>query len=83
MKISYLTWLHEKTGIHSEEISKPEKVQTIFDLMQHLEGLDPKYKTAFKHKNIIYCALNGETVDHSTSVLDTDDLSFYSAIAGG
>ena len=83
MKISYLTWLHEKTGVHSEEISKPEKVQTVSDLMQYLEELDSKYKTAFKYKNIIYCALNGETVDHGASVLDTDDLSFYSAIAGG
>lgn len=83
MKISYLTWLHEITGVHSENIEKPDTINTISELISHLENQDVKYRNTFKNKKVIYCALNGETVDYSALISNSDHLSFYSAIVGG
>lgn len=83
MKISYLTWLYERTGIHSENINLPEETRTISDLIDYLESKDLRYRNLFKNRDVIYSALNGETVSHSTEIENSDELSFYSAIAGG
>lgn len=83
MKISYLTWLHEKSGLHSEELDKPEHIKTIAELIDYLEEKDIKYKNTFRYKSAIYCALNEETVDHSALISNTDHLAFYSPIVGG
>lgn len=83
MLISYLTWLHEKTGVHSEHIEISPHIFTINDLIESLSAKEQKYKDLFKNKHIIYAALNGETVPHNTHIKNQDSLSFYSAIAGG
>ena len=83
MKVSYLTWLHEKIGVESEQIQLPDNIQKISELITHLECKGDNYVDAFKNRHVIYVALNDELASHDTAIQDEDNVTFFSAIAGG
>ncbi len=83
MKISYLTWLHERIGTDSETIQLPDSVNTIDDLITHLIGCGDQYADTFKNRHVIYAAINDEMASPDTTISDQDNVAFFSAIAGG
>ena len=83
MKIKYLTWLYERTGKHEEIIQLPESIQTISDVLDYLESSRPEYNNVFKHRHVIYSAVNDEMRPHDFPISNTDEISLFSAMVGG
>lgn len=83
MQINYLTWLRNKVGVPEEQMSLPENVRTIADLLDLLEARGENYRTLFSARSVIFSSVNGKLCDHNYTICDNDEVSFFSAIVGG
>ena len=83
MKIQYLTWLHEKTGKHEDDVDLPDTIQNIEGLIDYLERSKPECETVFKNRQVIYTAVNDEIRQSEFPIKNTDKISFFSAVVGG
>lgn len=83
MKIKYLTWLHEKTGKHEDNLDLPDSVSTINCLINYLENNKPECVSVFKNRHTIYTAVNNEIKSPEFGIKNSDEISFFSAVVGG
>ena len=83
MRINYLTWLRSRLGTDHEILDIRDDIKTIADLMDSLQHRGEPYSAIFKERDIIFASSNGRILNHSEKIKNTDDISFFSMIAGG
>ena len=83
MKLIYFAWVREKAGKSSEEITRPDGVTTVGQLIDWLSARDEKMSAAFSDPSVIRAAVNQEHV-HLDHVLGEDDeIAFFPPVTGG
>lgn len=75
--------MRERVGQAEEIFSKPANVETVGDLIQHLEQSDPKYQTIFKNRDLIRTAVNQSYVNLDHAIGDGDEIAFFPPVTGG
>ena len=83
MVIKYFSWIREHVGKSEEEIKLPVNIKTIDDLINHLIGLNDKYKSAFKKKELIKIAVNKSYSSINAKIYDRDEIAFFPPVTGG
>ena len=83
MRILYFSWLKEKIGLNSQEIIKPNNVETVDDLIAFLKEKSEKHKNAFSDLNSIKVAVNQEFADLQTKINEKDEIAFFPPVTGG
>ena len=83
MKINYLTWLHEKTGKHEDHIDLPANITKIEELINYLENTKAECAHVFQNRHTIYTAVNNEIRSPESTIKNSDEISFFSAVVGG
>ena len=83
MKILYFSWLKEKIGLNSQEIIKPENVETVGDLINFLKETSENHKNAFSDLNSIKVAVNQEFSDLEKKIKEKDEIAFFPPVTGG
>ncbi len=83
MKILYFSWLKEKIGLNSQEIIKPENVETVGDLITFLKEKSKNHKKAFSDLNSIKVAVNQEFADLNKKIKEKDEIAFFPPVTGG
>ena len=83
MRILYFSWLKEKIGLNSQEIIKPNNVETVDDLIAFLKEKSEKHKNAFSDLNSIKIAVNQEFADFETKIKEKDEIAFFPPVTGG
>lgn len=81
--LNYTTWLKQKVGHATEEVSLPDSVTTINHLFDFLENKSSGHKEALRHREVIYVDINGHIVDHDYIINGAKEVSFFSPIVGG
>ena len=83
MRILYFSWLKEKIGLNSQEIIKPNNVETVDDLIAFLKEKSEKHKNAFSDLNSIKVAVNQEFADLEKKIKEKDEIAFFPPVTGG
>ena len=83
MKLLYFSWLRSKIGISSEEISPPESVATVLDLIGWLKNRSEGYAAALEDLSVVRAAVNQEHVDFSHPVKSGDEIALFPPVTGG
>ena len=83
MKVLYFAWLRTKTGTASEEISPPEGVTTVGELMDWLAKERPGFAEAMAMPGIIRAAVNQDYADPSHPLRPGDEVAFFPPVTGG
>ncbi len=83
MNILYFARIREHIGKSSEEITLPERVTTVADVIEHLETLGDNYKNAFAEPDLLRAAVNDEYVPLDYNVSNTDELALFPPMTGG
>jgi molybdopterin synthase sulfur carrier subunit len=83
MNVKYFAWVREKIGIPEENVSLPDTVTTISDLITWLESRGPEYKAAFENRASIRAAINQTHVDHQTPLESAAEVAFFPPVTGG
>lgn len=83
MQVLYFAWLRQKVGTGSEEVSPPETVATVGDLMAWLKTRSPGHAAAFADDAVIRCALDQEHVGPDAPLAGAREIAFFPPVTGG
>lgn len=83
MQVLYFAWLRQKVGTGSEEISPPETVVTVGDLIAWLKERSPGHAAAFAEDSLVRCALDQEHAALETPLKGVREVAFFPPVTGG
>lgn len=83
MKLLYFAWLREKAGIAAEEVTPPDHVTTVGELVDWLKDQSAGHADAFADLSIVRVAVNQEYVGLDQAVAEADEVAFFPPVTGG
>jgi molybdopterin synthase sulfur carrier subunit len=83
MKALYFAWVRERIGKAEEDISPPETVATVADLIAWLRDTDETYAAAFENMKTIRAALDRTHVKHDAAIAGAREVAFFPPMTGG
>ncbi len=83
MYIKYFSWVRDQIGVEVDNISISSEIQTVHDLIQHLQTLSDNHKNALANTSILRCAVNMEVVNFDTKINDSDEIALFPPMTGG
>jgi molybdopterin synthase sulfur carrier subunit len=83
LNIVYFAWVRERIGKGSEEITLPESVVTVGDLIAHLATLGEEYAAAFEVPQVIRAAIDEEHADHDEAIGSAREIALFPPMTGG
>ena len=83
MKLLYFAWLKTKIGVAEEEVSPPDEVRNVADLIAWLKGRGPGYADALGNDAIVKVAVNQEFARHDHPVGAGDEVALFPPVTGG
>jgi sulfur-carrier protein len=83
MKALYFAWVRERIGKTEEELTPPENIKTVGDLMGWLSGLGDNYAAAFANVKTMRAALDHTHVKHDALIGNAREIAFFPPMTGG
>ena len=83
MKLLYFAWIRTKTGIAEEEITPPDSVTTVGELLDWLKDRGPGYAAALADLGVVRVAVNQNYADHTAPVGPNDEVALFPPVTGG
>lgn len=83
MKLVYFAWVRERVGKADEEVSLPEGIATIADLVRWLKTRGEEYEYAFENEEIVRAAINHQHVTPDSSIAEAREIAFFPPMTGG
>jgi sulfur-carrier protein len=81
--LMYFAWVREKIGLAREDVSLPDGVATVADLIAWLRARGPEYEAAFARPDVIRAAINQAHVKPSASLAGAREIAFFPPVTGG
>ena len=83
MKVLYFAWLRERLGRDFDDVSPPETVVTIADLIDWLASNDEGFALATQNRKLIRAAIDDTLVDHDTALGEARTIALFPPMTGG
>jgi molybdopterin synthase sulfur carrier subunit len=83
MKILYFAWLRERLDRGEEEVSPPDEVRTVADLIGWLRGRDEAADLALQRPEIIKAAIDAKIVPHDALIAGAKVVALFPPMTGG
>lgn len=83
MKLLYFARLRESLGIAGEDLSLPDGVNDVQDLMHWLAVRGGAWAQEFSGCRPLRAAINQELVSNSAAVSPDDEIAFFPPVTGG
>ncbi len=83
MKILYFAWLRERLDRGEEEVSPPDEVATVADLIGWLRSRDEAADLAMQKPEIIKAAIDARIVPHTASIIGAKVIALFPPMTGG
>ena len=83
MKILYFAWLRERLNRGEEEVSPPDEVRTVSDLIGWLRARDEAADLAMQKPEIIKAAIDAKIVPHTAAIAGGKVVALFPPMTGG
>ena len=83
MKALYFAWVRERIGKAEEEITPPENIKTVAELMAWLSRQGENYAPAFAHIKTMRAEIDRTHVKHDASIQNAREIAFFPPMTGG
>ena len=84
IKIHYFASVRERLNQSEEQLTLPEGVTSIEDLIKHLQIINPSFKSVMDSSKKILVAVNQTViVDLNYKLSDDDEVAFFPPMTGG
>lgn len=83
MKVLYFAWLRERLDRGEEDVSPPEGVRTVADLIGWLRQRDEAADLAMQRPEIIKAAIDAKIVPHTASIVGARVVALFPPMTGG
>ncbi len=83
MQVLYFGWVKSKIGIGQEQVSPPDGVESVGQLIDWLKARGGGYEVAFADAAEIRAAVNHEIAPHDTAIKEGDEVALFPPMTGG
>ena len=83
MQVLYFGWVRTRIGHGKEELSPPDDVGTVAELIDWLKSRGDGYAHAFENAAAIRAAVNQEIAPHDAEIADGDEVALFPPMTGG
>ena len=83
MKIRYFAWLRERLNRGEEDVSPPDSVVTVADLIAWLRSRDEAADLVLQKPELVKAALDTEVVSHDTPIGNARVVALFPPMTGG
>lgn len=83
MKVLYFAWLRERLNRGSEDVSPPDDVRTVSDLIEWICRNDEAADLALSNRNVVKAAIDGRIVPHSALIAGAMTVALLPPMTGG
>ena len=83
MKLLYFAWIRDDIGLDGEEISLPDGVKTVGELITLLKSRGDSYERGLRASEQLKVAVNLEYANLDTPISDSDEVAFFLPLTGG
>lgn len=83
MTIHYFASIREALSRDRDELSLPDGVETVADLVEHLSSTDPAFATLADADRQLLVAVNQTMVDREHRLSGNDEVAFFPPMTGG
>lgn len=83
IKLLYFAWVREKTRVASEELTLPDGVATVAELVAWQQARGEGFAEAFADGDVVRAAVNQEHVSFDHPLQDGDEVAFFPPVTGG
>jgi molybdopterin synthase sulfur carrier subunit len=83
LKLSYFAWVRERIGHASEDVTPPQNVRTVGELIAWLGERGEEYAYAFERPTVIRAAIDRVHVKHDTPIAGAREIAFFPPMTGG
>jgi len=83
VKLLYFAWLKTKTGMAEEDVTPPEGVATVGELLTWLEDRGPNFADALSDRGAIRVAVNQAYAKPGDPIGPNDEVALFPPVSGG
>jgi molybdopterin synthase sulfur carrier subunit len=83
VKLLYFAWLKTKTGLSEEDVTPPEGVATVGELLTWLEGRGPNFADALSDRGALRVAVNQIYAKPGDPIGPDDEVALFPPVTGG
>ena len=83
MKLVYFAWVRERIGKADEEVSLPEGLATVSDLVAWLKGRGEEYAYAFENEGVVRAAIDRVHARPEALLAGAQEVAFFPPMTGG
>ena len=83
MKLVYFAWVRERIGKADEEVSLPEGLATVSDLVAWLKGRGEEYAYAFENEGVVRAAIDHMHARPEAALAGAREVAFFPPMTGG
>jgi sulfur-carrier protein len=83
MKILYFAMFRERLNKSEEEVTPPDEVKTVSDLVAWLRGRDEAAELAFEKPSLIRAAIDAKIVGNDASLAGAKVVALFPPMTGG
>lgn len=83
MKLLYFAWVRERIGVTEEEVTLPDDVATVGDLVTWLRGRGPEYEHALSEPSAIRVAVDHVHAQRTARVTGASEVALFPPMTGG
>jgi molybdopterin synthase sulfur carrier subunit len=82
-KLIYFAWVRERIGKPQEQLTLPETVRTVKDLLAFLKERGDGYEAALRLPDVIRVAIDQEHVGHDAAIAGAREIALFPPMTGG
>ncbi|MFL0414673.1 molybdopterin converting factor subunit 1 [uncultured Sphingomonas sp.] len=83
MRLVYFAWVRERVGTAEEEVSPPDGVTTVADLVDWLAGRSSGHAEAFADPARLRAAIDQSFVPLDTPIAGAREIAIFPPVTGG
>lgn len=84
MKLVYFSWIRERLGMAEEDVSPPDNVGTVSDLLNWLATRSETFANVLEHDKVIRVAIDHVHVpDHTVPIDGAQEIALFPPMTGG
>jgi sulfur-carrier protein len=83
MRLVYFAWVRERIGTAEEEVSPPDSVTTVADLVDWLAGQSSGHAEAFADPARLRAAVDQDFVPLDTPIAGAREIAIFPPVTGG
>ena len=81
--LMYFAWIKERIGKGEEDVSLPDDVITVDDLITWLVARGNNYAHAFEDREVVRAAIDQEFADPGDPIAGAREIAFFPPVTGG